>query len=66
MRKETKKEPKREEPKKEEPKRRDASPEEKIISRRKRHDSDEGEASNSKLQFFHVFLSNVDFYLHLL
>ena len=66
LRKETKKEPKREEPKKEEPKRRDASPEEKIISRRKRHDSDEGEASNSKLQFFPVFLSNVDFYLHLL
>merc|ERR1712001_810507 len=41
LRKETKREPKREEPKKEEPKRRDASPEEKIISRRKRHDSDE-------------------------
>merc|ERR1712037_708602 len=36
LRKETKKEPKREEPKK-----RDASPEENIVSRRKRHDSDE-------------------------
>ena len=40
LRKETKREPKREEPKK-----RDASPEENIVSRRKRHDSDEGEAS---------------------
>jgi len=36
LRKETKREPKREEPKK-----RDASPEENIVSRRKRHDSDE-------------------------
>ena len=54
LRKETKREPKREEPKKEEskreePKRRDASPEEKIISRRKRHDSDEGEEKRSIL-----------------
>ena len=45
MRKEPKREAKREEPKREEPKKRDASPEEKIISRRKRHDSDEGEFS---------------------
>ena len=45
MRKEPKREAKREEPKREEPKKRDASPEEKIISRRKRNDSDEGEPS---------------------
>merc|ERR1712001_409460 len=54
LRKETKREPKREEPKKEEPKReepkrRDASPEEKIISRRKRHDSDEDSDKRSIL-----------------
>ena len=64
MRKEPKREAKREEPKKEEPKKRDASPEEKIISRRKRQDSDEGEAS--KILFFRVFLFNFYSYLHLL
>ena len=50
-------EPKREEP----PKKRDVSPEEKIISRRKRHDSDEGEPEKN-----HFFLSNRDSYLDLL
>ena len=52
LRKETsKREAKREEePKREElPKKRDVSPEEKIISRRKRHDSDEGEEKRSIL-----------------
>merc|ERR1719189_2954627 len=47
LRKEPKREAKREEPKREEPKKRDASPEEKIISRRKRHDSDEDSDASS-------------------
>ena len=58
---ETKKE---EEPKKEEPpKKRDVSPEEKIISRRKRHDSDEGEPEKNH---FPLSVCPIGILLHLL
>ena len=59
LRKEPKKEePKREPPKKEEPRKRDVSPEEKI-SRRKRHDSDEGENHRILILCVLLFLCNL-------
>ena len=59
LRKEPKKEePKREPPKKEEPRKRDVSPEEKI-SRRKRHDSDEGETHKILILCVLLFLCNL-------